>query len=154
MFLGDHMTTNKSLEYAYPTSETACKQGYRDSGCWFIAEYEYRDNRACEGYVQRIVNSFAGNESGLTDAIAAWKSLSLPVNVWSCHTVRNPHWIASRDPKWHTHVEQCPYCGNESLEVSQADDIHPLSGEPLYHEQCKQSDCRSHRAQQTLSMFV
>ena len=92
------MTTNKSLEYAYPTSETARKQGHRDAGCWFVAEYEYQD-RPCEGYSQRIVKSFAGNESGLVDAIAFWKTLSLPVNVWSCKTARHPSWIASRDPK-------------------------------------------------------
>jgi len=88
------MTTHKSLEYAYPTSETARKQGHRDAGCWFVAEYEYQD-QPCEEYSQRIVGAFAGNDAGRDEAIAAWQLLALPVNVWSCKTVRNPHWLST-----------------------------------------------------------
>jgi len=87
------MAMHKSLEYAYPTSVTARKQGHADAGCWFVAEYEYQDQPG-EGYRQRIVGAFAGNESGRDEAIALWESLCLPVNVWSCKTVRNPHWLS------------------------------------------------------------
>jgi len=88
------MAMHKSLEYAYPTSDIAREQGHRDSGCWFVAEYEYQDDQPCEEYVLRVVGAFAGNESGRDEAIAFWKSIAMATNVWSCKTVRNPHWLS------------------------------------------------------------
>lgn len=33
----------KSLEYAYPSSPTAIKKGYANTGCWFIRFYPSPD---------------------------------------------------------------------------------------------------------------
>jgi hypothetical protein len=30
----------KLIEYAYPTSTTATKQGYGETGCWFVSLYK------------------------------------------------------------------------------------------------------------------
>jgi hypothetical protein len=33
-------TDGKLIDYAYPSSTTATKAGYADTGCWFVALYE------------------------------------------------------------------------------------------------------------------
>jgi hypothetical protein len=55
---------------------------------------------------------------------------------------------------WHSHIEQCPTCGYDTLEVHQADGVHPVSGNPLYWQECSRRDCLSNAGLQHVSMFV
>jgi len=83
----DYPAVHKSLEYAYPTSQNATDHGFGKTGCYLVSTYTYIN--AVEGYNREIKHA----SEDRSDAIAFWQSLDLPVNMWSCQSVRHPEWI-------------------------------------------------------------
>ena len=65
--------TTKSLEYAYPTSDTAKKFGYHDKGCWFVV-IRGADSEAIAG--EKAFDSKA-------DAFEAFNAIDANVYKWS-----------------------------------------------------------------------
>lgn len=98
---------HKALEYAYPTSTTATEQGFGKTGCWFVAEYTYLDDKPCEEYSKQVVKAFPGDEDGRVEALRLWKHLAHPVNVWSCQTMRHPLWVEEKRIDGMTFEEYC-----------------------------------------------
>lgn len=63
---------SKLIEYAYPSSTTATKEGYGKTGCWFVGLY--REETSCLRI--KVLKSFAAKE----DAEKYAESLPLPYN--------------------------------------------------------------------------
>jgi len=65
-------TTEKSLEYAYPSSPHAEEYGHAVAGCWMVAIYDTEGNEAGR-------KAFESKE----EAKEAFGSLNIPVYRWS-----------------------------------------------------------------------
>lgn len=70
-------TTTKSIEYAYPSSDSAKKFGYHDQGCWFVVI------RGAESSTVVGEKAFASK----SEAVEAFNAIDAKVDGFNCQGI-------------------------------------------------------------------